>query len=100
MSEAAWFDEGATPASSSPFAHVVDALCAANERRLVSVLFADLVGFTTIAEDRDPESTRDLLTKYFDAASIAARTSGRSTEPPMMVKVPRQLMTGSTPIDW
>ena len=34
-----------------------------------------------------------------DAASIAARTSGRSTDPPMMVNVPRQLMTGSTPSD-
>ena len=27
-------------------------------------------------------------------------TSGRSTDPPMMVNVPRQLMMGSTPIDW
>ena len=39
------------------------------ERRLVSVLFADLVGSTTLAEDRDPEETRDLLTRYFDTAS-------------------------------
>jgi hypothetical protein len=31
---------------------------------------------------------------------MAARTSGSSTEPPMMVNVPRQLITGSTPIDW
>ena len=31
------------------------------ERRLVSVLFADLVGFTTLAEGRDPEETRELL---------------------------------------
>ena len=31
---------------------------------------------------------------------MAARTSGRSTEPPMIVNVPRQLMIGSTPIDW
>jgi len=35
------------------------------ERRLVSVLFADLVGFTTIAEDRDPEQVRELLDGYF-----------------------------------
>jgi class 3 adenylate cyclase/tetratricopeptide (TPR) repeat protein len=38
------------------------------ERRLVTVLFADLVGFTTIAEGRDPEETRELLTRYFDLA--------------------------------
>src|SRR6266498_3442837 len=30
------------------------------ERRLVSVLFADLVGFTSLAEHRDPEEVRDL----------------------------------------
>jgi class 3 adenylate cyclase/tetratricopeptide (TPR) repeat protein len=39
-----------------------------SERRLVSVLFADLVGFTTLAQDRDPEETRELLTRYFDLA--------------------------------
>ncbi len=35
------------------------------ERRLVSVLFADLVGFTTLAEGRDPEDVRELLSLYF-----------------------------------
>jgi class 3 adenylate cyclase/tetratricopeptide (TPR) repeat protein len=38
----------------------------AAERRLVSVLFADLVGFTTLAERRDPEEVRDILSRYFD----------------------------------
>ena len=33
------------------------------ERRLVSVLFADLVGFTTLSESRDPEEVRDLLSR-------------------------------------
>jgi predicted ATPase/class 3 adenylate cyclase len=32
------------------------------------VLFADLVGFTTLAEGRDPEETRELLSRYFDSA--------------------------------
>ena len=41
---------------------------AVSERRLVTVLFADLVGFTTISEARDPEATRELLSAYFDAA--------------------------------
>ena len=36
------------------------------ERRLVSVLFADLVGFTTLSEGRDAEEVRELLTRYFD----------------------------------
>ena len=40
----------------------------AAERRLVSVLFADLVGFTALSERRDPEEVRELLTRYFDAA--------------------------------
>src|SRR4051794_5893654 len=34
------------------------------ERRLVSVLFADLVGFTPFAEERDSEDVRETLTKY------------------------------------
>ena len=36
------------------------------ERRLVTVLFADLTGFTPFSEDRDPEDVRNLLTDYFD----------------------------------
>jgi class 3 adenylate cyclase/tetratricopeptide (TPR) repeat protein len=39
---------------------------AAAERRLVSVLFADLVGFTTLSEMRDAEEVRELLSRYFD----------------------------------
>jgi len=38
------------------------------ERRLVSVLFADLVGFTTFSESRDPEEVRAMLTRYFERA--------------------------------
>jgi class 3 adenylate cyclase/tetratricopeptide (TPR) repeat protein len=36
------------------------------ERRLVSVLFADLVGHTPLSESRDPEEVRELLSRYFD----------------------------------
>ncbi|HSG84980.1 MAG TPA: adenylate/guanylate cyclase domain-containing protein, partial [Candidatus Limnocylindrales bacterium] len=47
------------------------------QRRLVSVLFADLVGFTTLAEGRDAEQVRDLLGRYFDLASeIVGRYGG------------------------
>ena len=38
----------------------------ATERRLVTVLFADLVGFTTLSEARDSEQVRALLSRYFD----------------------------------
>jgi class 3 adenylate cyclase/tetratricopeptide (TPR) repeat protein len=38
------------------------------ERRVVTVLFVDLVGFTTISEGRDSEEVRELLSRYFDVA--------------------------------
>jgi len=38
----------------------------ATERRLVTVLFADVVGFTTLSEERDSEQVRALLSRYFD----------------------------------
>jgi class 3 adenylate cyclase/tetratricopeptide (TPR) repeat protein len=44
---------------------------------LVSVLFADLVGFTTLSEHRDPEEVRELLSRYFDRCrTIIARYGG------------------------
>ena len=50
---------------------------AAAERRLVSIVFADLVGFTTRSEARDPEETRELLSRYFETAEqIVARYGG------------------------
>ncbi len=51
-----------------------------SERRLVSVLFADLVGFTTLAQDRDPEETRELLTRYFDLARDVVQRYGGVVE--------------------
>jgi class 3 adenylate cyclase/predicted ATPase len=50
------------------------------ERRLVSVLFADLVGFTTLAEGRDAEETRELLTGYFDMARGVIERHGGTVE--------------------
>ena len=50
------------------------------ERRLVSVLFADLVGFTSLAEGRDPEAVRELLTRYFDRATEVVERYGGSVE--------------------
>ncbi|MGI8928866.1 MAG: AAA family ATPase [Candidatus Limnocylindrales bacterium] len=50
------------------------------ERRLVSVLFADMVGFTTLAEGRDPEDTRDLLSRYFDLSRDVISRHGGTIE--------------------
>jgi class 3 adenylate cyclase/tetratricopeptide (TPR) repeat protein len=47
------------------------------ERRLCSVLFADLVGFTPLSESRDPEEVRELLSRYFDTArTVISRYGG------------------------
>src|ERR1700682_5412190 len=50
------------------------------ERRLVSVLFADLVGFTTASEGRDAEDTRELLTRYFDRSRQIVERYGGTVE--------------------
>jgi class 3 adenylate cyclase/tetratricopeptide (TPR) repeat protein len=50
------------------------------ERRLVTVLFADLVGFTTLAEGRDAEAVRELLSQYFEVASETIRRYGGTVE--------------------
>ena len=50
------------------------------ERRLVSVLFADLVGFTALSEGEDPESVREFLTAYFDRASEVIDRYGGTVE--------------------
>ena len=61
---------GATPAVSAPAA----------ERRLVSVLFADLVGFTTASEGRDSEETRELLSQYFEISQGIIERYGGTVE--------------------
>jgi len=52
----------------------------AAERRLVSVLFADLVGFTTLSESRDAEEVRELLSRYFDACRRLIELYGGTVE--------------------
>ena len=53
---------------------------AATERRQVTVLFADLVGFTSFADGRDPERVRSLQQRYFDATSDAVTRHGGTVE--------------------
>jgi class 3 adenylate cyclase/tetratricopeptide (TPR) repeat protein len=50
------------------------------ERRVVSVLFADLVGFTPFAEARDAEDVRDILSRYFELASDVIGRYGGTVE--------------------
>jgi class 3 adenylate cyclase/tetratricopeptide (TPR) repeat protein len=51
-----------------------------SERRFVSVLFADLVGFTSASESRDAEETRELLTRYFDTCRRLVELYGGTIE--------------------
>jgi class 3 adenylate cyclase/tetratricopeptide (TPR) repeat protein len=44
------------------------------------VLFTDLVGFTTLAEDRDPEAVRELLSRYFATATDVIERHGGTIE--------------------
>jgi class 3 adenylate cyclase/tetratricopeptide (TPR) repeat protein len=67
--------------TSTPAATVEAATGApAAERRLVSVLFADLVGFTTLSEGRDAEEVRDLLSRYFESCKRLISLYGGTVE--------------------
>ena len=47
------------------------------ERRVCSVLFCDVVGFTPLSEARDPEAVRELLSRYFGVArTVVGRYGG------------------------
>ena len=49
----------------------------AAERRVCSVLFCDVVGFTPLSEARDPEAVRELLSEYFEVArTVITRYGG------------------------
>ena len=58
----------ATGATATATAAAAAAAAATTERRFVSVLFLDLVGFTAFAESRDPEEVQILQRRYFDMA--------------------------------
>ena len=51
-----------------------------DERRLVTVLFVDLVGFTGRSESSDPEQVRDLQREYFGAVAAEVERYGGSVE--------------------
>jgi len=47
-----------------------------DERRVVTVLFADLVGYTGMAENRDPEQVKALIDRLFEALVDDIRSFG------------------------
>ncbi|MDT4917840.1 MAG: hypothetical protein QOH89_2540 [Pseudonocardiales bacterium] len=74
LAGAALIPAGSPAAASSPSGSAPGPV---SERRVTSVLFGDLVGFTTLSEARDPEEVRELLGRYFDTArEIIARYGG------------------------
>src|SRR5215470_4291176 len=72
--------DGAAPlAAAQPDVAVANAGTAGPvaERRVCSVLFCDVVGFTPLSEARDPEAVRELLSQYFTVArTVVGRYGG------------------------
>ena len=68
---------GAAQEPSQPRAVAVERIA---ERRLVSVLFADLVGFTALSESRDAEEVRELLSRFFDTCRRLVERIGGTVE--------------------
>lgn len=65
------------------FARAAQASTAAqpvSERRTTTVLFGDLVSFTTLSEARDPEDVRELLSAYFAVARTVVGRYGGTVE--------------------
>jgi len=52
----------------------------AEERKLATVLFADLVGSTAAADSEDPERTRVLLDRFYDAMAAEIERAGGTVE--------------------
>ena len=50
----------------------------AEERKLATVLFADLVASTEVAGGQDPERVRVMLDRFYDAMAAEVDRGGRS----------------------
>jgi class 3 adenylate cyclase/tetratricopeptide (TPR) repeat protein len=50
------------------------------ERKLATVLFADLVGSTAMADEQDPERTRLILNRFYDAMTEEVERYGGTVE--------------------
>jgi class 3 adenylate cyclase len=61
-------------------APITDRARAVDERRIVSIIFVDLVGFTGRAEQLDPEDVRALLAPYHDRVRREIESFGGTVE--------------------
>ena len=69
------------PASARPAAPPLEEVGAPREeRRVVSVLFVDLVGFTSRSERLDPEDVRAMLSRYYERARAEIERFGGTVE--------------------
>jgi class 3 adenylate cyclase/tetratricopeptide (TPR) repeat protein/ABC-type dipeptide/oligopeptide/nickel transport system ATPase component len=46
------------------------------ERRVITIMFADICGYTALAEDRDPEYIRDLINRCFEVMAKGVEQYG------------------------
>src|SRR4051812_50220411 len=53
---------------------------ATEERKVVTILFADVVGSTALAERLDPETMRELLRTFFEAMRAEVEADGGTVE--------------------
>jgi class 3 adenylate cyclase/tetratricopeptide (TPR) repeat protein len=51
-----------------------------SERKLATVVFADLVGSTALGGSQDPERTRAMLERFYDAMAAEIETAGGTVE--------------------
>ena len=51
-----------------------------SERKLTTVLFADLAGSTALADEQDPERTRVRLERFYDAMTVEIEAAGGTIE--------------------
>jgi class 3 adenylate cyclase len=65
------------PSCASPISEPAQS---SEERKLATVLFADLVGSTELAGSQDPERTRALLNRFYDAMAAEIADAGGTVE--------------------
>jgi class 3 adenylate cyclase len=65
------------PSCASP---ITQPAAPSEERKLATVLFADLVGSTELAGSQDPERTRALLNRFYDAMAAEIEGAGGTIE--------------------